>query len=160
MAGNPTQQPSRVLLANDARLLREMLKCAIEKSPHIRVVGEVEVSDGKKLTTMVEERDADWVVLSLFPDGEIPGMAETLLMENPSVAVLAVAPDGSQLRVGWTELREETIAVAPSGNLVELKWTEPHEKLLEDLSLDELTKILNKGSLWKLIVRASKDEAL
>lgn len=156
MKAAPTQQPSRIILANETRLLREMLRRAIARSPYLQVVGEV--TDRANLSSRVEETDAQWVIVSLLPDGGIPETAETLLMENPSVAILAVAPDGSQLRVGWTEPCEKAIAVAPDGSPVKLRWTETHEKLLEDLSLEELITVLRKGSLWELVVRDSEDD--
>jgi hypothetical protein len=156
MKGNLMHQPSRIILANESRLLREMLKRAIAKSPHLRVVGEV--TDGRHLPSMVGKPDAQWVIVSLQPDGDIPDVAETLLIENPSVTVLAVASDGSQIRMGWAQLYERAIAVASDGSPVKVNWTETHDRLLEDLSLAELITVLCKGSLWKQIVRDSKDD--
>jgi hypothetical protein len=150
MAGNPPQPPSRIILANGTRLLREMLKRAIIRSPHLRVVGEFTAETD--LTSMVEETHAQWVIVSLLPDGEVPEVADTLLAEHPSVAVLAVAADGSQVRIGWTEPLEKAIALTPDGRPVQLKWTESQDKRLEDLSLDELIAIMRRGSSWEQAV--------
>lgn len=142
MKENPTQPPSRVILANETRLFREMLKRAIIRSPHLRVVGDVKA--GTDLASMIEETDVQWVIVSLSPNGKVPEVANTLLAEHPSVAVLAVTADGSQVRIGWTEPCEKALALAPDGGQVQLRWTEIKDKRLEDLSLDQLITVLRK----------------
>jgi hypothetical protein len=109
----------RVILANESLLLREMLECVINKVPDLEIVGHA--SDPARLPSLLKEIDAHWVIVSLLPDGKIPGVADSLLAEHPSLRVLAVAVDGSQVKA---------------------KWVEPHEKELGDLSLEELIAIL------------------
>jgi hypothetical protein len=62
--------------------------------------------------------------------------------------------------VGWTEPYEKAITMASDNGPVKLRWTETHEKLLKDLSLNELITVLRKGSLWELILHASENVAL
>lgn len=122
MNGNPIVQPHRIVLANESRLWREMLKRVIAKVPDLRVVGEV--PDLAVLASVVEQTSAGWVILSLTREGKIPEMAESLLTVHPSIRILAVATDGSQ---------------------VKMKWLEPHEDELEDWSLNEMIDVL-RGS--------------
>jgi len=112
----------RVVLANESRLLREMLERVIKKVPDLEVVGHS--ADPARLPSLLEEIDAQWVIVSLLPNGKIPAVADSLLAEHPSLRVLAVAVDGSQMKA---------------------KWVEPHEKDLGDLSLEELIAILEDG---------------
>ena len=109
----------RVILANESRLLREMLERVINKVPDLEVVGHA--ADAARLQSLLKETDAQWVIVSLLPNNKIPAVANSLLAEHPSLRVLAIAVDGSQVKA---------------------KWVEPHEKDLGDLSLEELIAIL------------------
>lgn len=119
---NMSEKTCRVVLSVEPRLLREMLRHVIIKTPGLQLVGE---TVGKTLPTVIEQVDAQWVIVSLLPGGELPERAGALLVTHPTVAILAVAADGSQ----W-----------------KLKWLETYEELLEEgLSLDELIQILRQG---------------
>lgn len=155
MMGQSNKKASRIILAVESRLLREMLRHAIDKSPHLQVVGEAK--DGSDLVTLVEQRDAEWVVTSLQPDGCLSRTTIELLNVEPSVSVLAVASDGSEVRLGWSDPKREVIAEGSNGKSVELKWTQPNQEPLEDLSLDDLIAVLRKGELWELKVHAQNN---
>ncbi len=113
-------QPCRIILANGSRFLHEMLKRVIEKTPELEVVGEI--ADLARLSSTIAETEADWVIVSLPPDGKIPETVESSLTAHPSVRVLAVATDGNQVRI---------------------KWLESHEEPLGDVSLSELIAVLH-----------------
>lgn len=155
MKNDLVQQPSRVIMAVETRLLRQLLSRAIVRSPHLQVVATVDSSTN--LASVVEQTDAEWVIISLLPDGQLPGRAWALLSAQPSVSVLAVMPDGSRVKMGWTEPYEKMVAVAADGSPVKLRWTEIHEMFLNDLSLDELITILRKGTLWELAIQDFSD---
>ena len=119
---NMSGKTCRVVLSVEPRLLREMLRHVIIKAPGLQLVGE---TAGKTLPAVIEQVDAQWVIVSLLSGGELPERAEALLVTHPTVAILAVAADGSQWKV---------------------KWLETHEEFLgEGLSLDELIQILRQG---------------
>lgn len=122
--------PSRIILANGSRFLHEMLKRALEKTPDLQVVDEV--TNLARLPSAISRTDAQWVIMSLPLDGEIPEVAKSLLIAHPSVRILAMATDGSQVRI---------------------KWLESHEEALDDLSLDELFAVLRTQSPWRLAKR-------
>ena len=112
---------TRIILANGSRFLHEMLKRVIEKTPDLQVVGEI--ADLARLSSTIAKTEAEWVIVSLPPDGKIPETVESSLTTHPSVRVLAVATDGSQVRI---------------------KWLESHEEPLGDVSLNELIAVLRR----------------
>ncbi len=94
----------RIVLATDTRLLQGMLRRVIEKKPDLEIVG---VTD--QLSTAVEiasDHEADWVIMSLSPDERIPPVADDLLLEKPSVAIMAISDNGQAFRVKWFEFHE------------------------------------------------------
>jgi hypothetical protein len=149
MGNYAIQQPRRVLLAVQPRLLREMLRHAILKSPYLRLVGEV--CNGGELSPMVEAKDPQWVIVSLSPDGELPDAAERLWMAAPSISILAVASDGSQVKMGWKQPYQTSVDNGGNGKQMRFGWTESHEVFLEDLSLEGLMFVLRQGPLWEPI---------
>jgi hypothetical protein len=98
---------SRVILANRPRLVRELLAKAIRKRAGLRLVAEV--TDLTRLPSAVEQTEADWIVVSLPPGGEIPTMITLLLADHPSVCVLAVAANCGQARVRCRPAREHAL---------------------------------------------------
>lgn len=126
--GDLTAQTRRIILTNGARLLLEMLKRAIDKASGLQVVGEI--TDLARLPSVIEQTGAQWVIMAFPPEGEMPEMAESLLTAYPSVRIMAVATDGSQ---------------------VTMKWLESHERTLDGLSLDELIAVLRRGSPGELV---------
>jgi DNA-binding NarL/FixJ family response regulator len=109
----------RIILANGSRLLRDLLKRVFIKSEHLAVVREV--TDQKELPSAIEHSNPAWVVVSLAYDNGIPSWVDGFLAIHPSVRFLAVASDGSK---------------------VKMKWLEIHEQELNGLSLSELLRIL------------------
>ena len=120
MKTDDQRRPRRIILAIHSRLLKSMLQRAIARIPTLQVVGEVVVPS--ELSQMIEQTDAEWVVVSLTTEGQIPAIAGPLLSKHPSLRILAVANDGSQ---------------------VKMKWVEPREEILDDLSLDDLITTLS-----------------
>jgi chemotaxis response regulator CheB len=112
-------QPRRIIMVSGSRFLQEMLKRVIEKAPGLQVVDEI--TDLARLSPAIEQTGAQWVVVSYPPDGEMPKAVASSLAAHPSVRVLAVAADGSH---------------------VKMKWVESREKILDDLSLEELIAVL------------------
>jgi hypothetical protein len=141
------QRPSGVILAVETRLLREMLRHAIIKSPDLRLVGEV--NQGTDLISAVKQQDVQWVVMSLSPDGGLPHAAQALLAADPFLSILAVASDGSQVKLGWKQPDQRSAGKAKDGKKVPVPVSESHEMFLEDLSLDGLLAVLREGPFWE-----------
>ena len=115
----------RIILAYRSRFLREILKRIIEKSTELELVGEI--NDIQNLSAEIRDKDADWVILSLPPNGKVPDYVDKLSKDHPSTKFLAVATDGSQ---------------------VKMKWLEPQEMELVDFSLDQLMSLLRENHLF------------
>ncbi len=109
----------RIILANGSRLLRDMLKRILFKSHHFDVVREV--TDQRELPSAIEHTQPEWVILSLSFDNGLPAWVDAFMVSHPSVRFMAVAADGST---------------------VKMKWLEVHEQELNGLSLNDLIRIL------------------
>lgn len=109
----------RIILADGSRLLREMLLRVLFKADNLEVVQEV--TNYKDLPSAIEQFDPEWVIMSLPSDHIIPDWVDNYIASRPSVRFLAVATDGSKIK---------------------MKWLEPHEEDLGDLSLKDLLHIL------------------
>lgn len=109
----------RIVLANGSRLLRDMLRRIIFKSEKLRIVREV--TDQKELPSVIENTNPEWVIISLSFDNGIPAWVDGFMASHPSVRFLALATDGSKIK---------------------LKWIETHEQEFNGLSLSELMHIL------------------
>ena len=109
----------RIILANNSRLVREMLNRILHKTDNLEVVKEI--TDHKDLPAEIEKSDAEWVIMSLPSDHTIPEWVETYIVEHPRMRFMAVANDGS-----W----------------VKTKWLESHEEELDNLTLRDLVNIL------------------
>jgi DNA-binding NarL/FixJ family response regulator len=87
----------RILIANQPRVLRDILRRALERQPPLSVVGAV--SDLERLPREIEQAEANWVIVSLEADGALPASVEPLLSAYPLVGFMGVARDGSQFKV-------------------------------------------------------------
>jgi hypothetical protein len=133
-------QSRKIIMVDGSRFLREMLKRVIAKTPGLQLVDEI--TDLASLSSVIEQTGAQWMVVSYPPNGKLPEAVESSLATHPSVRVLALAADGSQVKMKWMEPRDSAVAVAADARLVKMKWVESREKILDDLSLDELIAIL------------------
>ena len=99
-------QTSRVILANESRLLRAMLRRAISRAAGLQVVGEV--TDPANLSTLLNQTEAQWVIVSIWPEGLLPGTVRSLLVNHSSLCILGMAPDGSQAKIVCGDFAQET----------------------------------------------------
>src|SRR6186997_2045456 len=81
------QQPITCLIADDHEVVREGLRLALSRAPHVRVVGEA--ADGEAAVVLAERRRPHVVIM----DVRMPGMdgiaaAAKLRAAAPDVAVL------------------------------------------------------------------------
>jgi len=97
----------RIILANGSRLLRDMLKRILYKSDHFEVVREV--TDQKDLPLAIEHTQPEWVILSLSFDNDVPAWVDGFMASHPSVRFMAVAADGSTVKMKWLEVHEQEL---------------------------------------------------
>ena len=99
----------KVILANDSRLLREMLRRVLGSAPQLAIVAEID--DLHQLEPVLAETDARWIIVSLTLEGEFPGIVKSLLQTYSTTHVLAIAVDGSTVRVLHMEPNEQQVDV-------------------------------------------------
>ena len=95
----------RIVLANDSRLVREMLKRIFLKSSSLEVA--FEIDDHKNLAEEIEDEEVEWVILSLPVNNHMPRWIDSYLERHPLVHFLAVSSDGSQVKMKCREKKEE-----------------------------------------------------
>jgi DNA-binding NarL/FixJ family response regulator len=110
-----------IILLDNSRLVRDMLRRVINKAPGLKIVAEVE--DLSEYPDIARQTSADWTILLLDPDEEVPAVVEEVLNRLTLMRLLVMAVDGSQVR---------------------MRWTEPHEKSLDDKNLEDLLTILRR----------------
>jgi hypothetical protein len=120
----------RIILVDESRLLGEMIGTVIHKDAQLQTVRNVD--SRADLPSAIEEFEADWVVMTLPLDEDIPGWVDQFVEEHPAMRFMAI--------------------FAGSGK-IKMKWLEPHEQELEDVSLTDLLHILETGpqqvmSVW------------
>ncbi len=113
----------RIILANGSRLLREMLNRILVKTENLEVVQEVTEHDN--LPAAIEQRDAEWVIMSLPEDEKIPEWTDTYLREHPLARIMTVAFDGSWIKMKWLERREENFTDLSLPELIHILESNP-----------------------------------
>jgi hypothetical protein len=82
-----------------------MLRRVITKTPGLQVVAEA--TDSAELSSLVDQCGAQWVVVSIWPEGFAPSMVQSLLLDRPTLSVLGMAADGSHAKIARTGSTEE-----------------------------------------------------
>ncbi len=115
----------RVLVANQPRLMRELVLATITEQPDIEVVGEV--SNGAEVERLVAESKPDFVIITLDEADKRPVICDEILALRPETKVLALAPERNSSLFFWSvvdirsarvESSEEGILGALRGQLV------------------------------------------
>jgi len=111
----------RVLVANQPRLMRELVLATIVDQPDIDVVGEV--GNASELTAAIEESQPDALILEL---GEFEkGIAQCgfLLGRYPQMRILALAPEENRGTIYWAvvDVRMKPVESSESGILSALR---------------------------------------
>lgn len=113
----------RIVLANGSRLLRDMLKRILFKSEHLEVVREV--TDQKELPFVIEHTNPEWVILSLSLDNGVPAWVDTFMATHPSVRFMALAADGSKIKMKWLEVHEQELNGLSLNDLIQILESKP-----------------------------------
>jgi chemotaxis response regulator CheB len=79
----------RVLVANQPKLMRELILATLSEEPGVEIAGEV--SDEKDIRQTVRNTSPDVLVIALDEPATRPRLCETLLRDNPGLRIIAVA---------------------------------------------------------------------
>ncbi len=118
---NINMATKRVLLANDSRLLREMLQRVIDKAEHLEAVQKV--ADYEELPSAIERFDPEWVIISLPFNDEARSWVSACMAEYPAMRF---------------------VLLAPGNNSIQMKWQTSYEEDLTNVSLKDFIQILER----------------
>lgn len=113
----------RIILANGSRLLRDMLKRILFKSENLEVVREV--TDQKELPSVIEHTNPEWVIISLSFDNRVPAWVDSYIANHPSVRFMALATDGSKIKMKWLEVHEQELNGLSLSDLIHILENKP-----------------------------------
>ena len=96
------QKAIRVLVANQPRLLRELMLSTFADQPDIEIVGEV--TDESEIPAKVSTNSPNFVVIALDDPSRRPAICDDLLRQHPHLRVIAVATRKESVIYYWASL--------------------------------------------------------
>ena len=107
----------RVLVANQSRLMRELIMTTIADQPDIELVGEV----GKKedLTDVVAQARPDVLIIAMGEHKKYRVQCGFLLGRYPEMKILALAPERNRAQIYWAtvDIRSKSLESSEAGIL-------------------------------------------
>lgn len=92
----------RVLMANQPKVMRELLAEMLADEPWIEIVGEV--SQEAEIPQLVQKTAPDLLVVTAHNPGKRPAICDQLLREYPALRIIAVAPRENYTVCYWASL--------------------------------------------------------
>jgi chemotaxis response regulator CheB len=92
----------RVLMANQPKLMRELLIEMLAGEPWIEIVGEV--SREAEISELVKKTTPDLLVVTAETPGMRPAICDQLLKEYPAMRIIAIAPRENYTVCYWASL--------------------------------------------------------
>ena len=108
----------RVILANNSRLLREMLHRVIDKTAQLEVVQEL--ADQENLPSAIERLDPAWVIVSSRHEERAQHWLDARVAEYPAVRFLILSGDYSRLQIKSHAAPEEYLADVSLQDLIQI----------------------------------------
>ena len=102
----------RVLMANQPKLMRELLVEMLEEESWIQIVGEV--THESEIRDLVLKTSPDLLVVTAEQPGKRPVICDALLREFPSLRIIAVAAEESYSVCYWASLDIHADDIEPS----------------------------------------------
>jgi DNA-binding NarL/FixJ family response regulator len=120
----------RVLVANQPRLMRELVLATVSDQPDIEVLGEV--AEDSKIAQAVADLHPHFVIIALDRPDERPAICVYLLEHHPLVKVLAVAPEQNSSVFFWSDIRSTAIESSEEGilNAIRGKTNPRYERII------------------------------
>ncbi len=113
--------PIRVVVANQPRLMRELVLEAIIEQPDIVVVGEIKDED--EIVDAVERMHPEFLIIALNESNRRPLLCDTLLRRYPEMKILALAPERNCSIFYWAsfDIHEAPVEASEVGILNTLR---------------------------------------
>ena len=92
-------QPIRVVVANQPRLMREMVLETIVEQPDIEIVAEIQ--NENDIAQVVGDTHPDFLIITLENSDQRPLLCDALLRRHPEMKILALAPERNSSIFFW-----------------------------------------------------------
>ena len=92
----------RILVANQPKLMRELLVDMLAEESWIEIVGEV--AQEAEIRELVQKTAPDLLVVTADKPGKRPEICDELLKEFPTLRIIAVAPHENYVVCYWASL--------------------------------------------------------
>jgi DNA-binding NarL/FixJ family response regulator len=102
----------RVLVANQPRLMRELVLATISDQPDIEIVGQIH--DDAEIEQAVSETHPDFVIVALDASDRLSHSCRILLERHPHLRVIAIAPNRESTMCYWASLNIESNRIESS----------------------------------------------
>jgi chemotaxis response regulator CheB len=102
----------RVLVANQPKIMREVILATFAEQPDIEIVGEV--SNETEIQDCVNQTLPDLLVIALDGSGKRPSICDTVLSAHPKLRIIAVASEQNRSVCYWASLQIQSNNIEPS----------------------------------------------
>ncbi len=102
----------RVLVANQPKLMREVIFATFADQPDIEIVGEV--NDETEIQDCVNQVLPDLLVIAIDGSGKRPHICDTVLQAHPEVGSIAVSSEQNRSVYYWASLQIQCDNIEPS----------------------------------------------
>ena len=111
----------RVLVANQPRLMRELVLATIGDQPDIEIVGEID--NEIEMERAIAITRPDFVIVALDKSNRLTAICDLALQKNPHIKVIAVAPERNSTMFYWAslEIKSHRIEASEDGVLGALR---------------------------------------
>ena len=103
----------RIILVNCSRLLGDMLRTVICRADHLEMVQEV--TGDEELPKAIEKSEAEWVIMSVPSDQNIPYWVNQYVAKHPSMRFLVIFPGVNKVKLKWLEYEEDVEELSLTG---------------------------------------------
>lgn len=114
-------QPIRVVVANQPRLMRELVLETIHEHPDIEIVAEIQ--NEQEIAQAVDGTHPDFLIIALDESGQRPAICDVLLHRYPEMKILALAPEQNLSMFFWAsfEMHASQVEASEAGMLSTLR---------------------------------------
>jgi len=106
------RRPVRILVANQPKLMRELIMATLSDEPGIEIVGEV--PDESEIRQQVRQTAPDLLVIALDEPAKRPHICDTLLRDQPGLRIIAVASQENCSVFYWASFDIHSSQIEPS----------------------------------------------
>jgi DNA-binding NarL/FixJ family response regulator len=110
-------RPTRVVVANKPRLMRELVLETISQEPDIEIVAEIE--NESDIPQVVEKLEPDFLIIGLDETDKRPPICDDLLKRHPEMKILGLAAEQNISVFFWAsfDIHERPVEASEAGIL-------------------------------------------